>query len=156
MLSKLRSIKVALDGGTLAVIANGTRPGILPRIFQGEEAGTIFLPRRRIASRKRWLAHATAPAGKVVVNAGARKALIEGRSSLLFAGVVRIEGDFKRGDAVAIADEAGSEFARGIVNYAAKDAQPFLGKRSAEIAEAAGKDYAELVTRDNIALLRED
>jgi glutamate 5-kinase len=156
MISKLRSIKVALDGGTLAVIANGTRAGTLPAIFRGEDVGTIFLPRRRIPSRKRWLAHATAPAGRVIVNAGARKALVEGRSSLLLAGVIRVEGDFKRGDAVSIADDSGAELARGIVNYAAKDAQPFLGKRSAEIAEAAGKDYEELVTRDNIALLRED
>jgi glutamate 5-kinase len=156
MLSKLRSIKVALEGGSLAVIANGTRPGILPRILRGEEIGTIFLPKRRIPSRKRWLAYATAPAGKVVVNAGARKALVEGRSSLLFAGVIGIEGDFRRGDAVTIADESGSEFAKGIVNYAAKDALPFLGKRSAEIAETAGKDYEELMTRDNIVVLREE
>jgi glutamate 5-kinase len=156
MLSKLRSIKVALEGGSIAVIANGTRPGILPRIFQGEEVGTIFLSRRRIPSRKRWLAYATAPAGKVIVNAGARKALVEGRSSLLFAGVIRIEGEWKRGDAVTIADESGAEIARGIVNYASQDALPFLGKRSAEIVETAGKDYEELVTRDNIVVLREE
>ena len=153
MLSKLRSIKIALDSGGLALIANGTRPGILARLFAGEEVGTLFLPGRRIPSRKRWLAYATAPAARVIVNAGARDALVRRRSSLLFAGVVRLEGDCKRGDAVSITDEAGREFARGIVNYSARDALPLLGKRSPEIAEIAGEDYEELITRDNIVVM---
>jgi glutamate 5-kinase len=153
MISKLRSIKVALEGGGLAVIANGAMAGTLQRLLDGEELGTLFLPRRKVASRKRWIAYASAPAGKVFVNAGARDALVERRSSLLFAGVVRLESEFKRGDVVLIVDEAGNEFARGIVNYAAGDAMPLIGKRSAEIAEVAGQDYEELIHRDNIALV---
>jgi len=155
MLSKLRSIKVALDGGGVAVIANGAQAGVLQRVLAGERVGTLFLPRRRVSSRKRWLAHATAPGGSVHVNAGAREALVDRRSSLLFAGVTRIEGDFKRGDVVRILGEDGLEIARGIVNYAAPDAAPLLGKRTAEIAEAAGKDYEEFITRDNIVVLGE-
>ncbi len=152
MLSKLRSIKVALDGGGLAVIANGSSPRVLERILAGEDVGTIFLPRRRIASRKRWIAHASAPAGRVVVNAGARDALVQRQSSLLFAGVTALEGDFKRGDVVTIAGESRAEIARGIVNYSALDALPLIGKRSTEIAEIAGEDYEELITRDNIVV----
>jgi glutamate 5-kinase len=156
MLSKLRSIKVALESGGLAVIANGTRPGTLGRILQGEEVGTLFLPRRKIPSRKRWLAYAAAAAGKVTVNAGARQALVHGNSSLLFAGTVAITGELKRGDVAAIVDESGTEFARGIVNYSTRDALPLLGKRSAEIAELAGKDgkdYEEFISRDNIVVV---
>ena len=89
------------------------------------------------------------------MNAGAREALVGKRSSLLFAGVTRIEGEFKRGDVVRILGEDGLEIARGIVNYAAGDAAPLLGKRTAEIAEAAGKDYEEFITRDNIVVLGE-
>jgi glutamate 5-kinase len=152
MQSKLQSIKVALEGGGLAVIANGASPGVIQKIVAGDEVGTIFLPRRKIASRKRWIAHASAPAGKVLVNAGARQAIVDRQASLLFAGVVAIEGDFKRGDVVTISDEARIEIARGIVNYAARDAVPLLGKRSNEIAALAGEDYEELITRDNIAL----
>ena len=152
MLSKLRSIKVALEGGGYAVIANGATPGILERILDGEEVGTIFLPTRKVPSRKRWIAHASAPTGCVIVNAGAREALVIRQSSLLFAGVVAIQSDFKRGDVITIADENHCEFARGIVNYSSRDALPLVGKRSSEIAAIAGDDYEELITRDNIVV----
>jgi glutamate 5-kinase len=153
MLSKLRSIKVALESGGLAVIANGQTERIVERVVAGEELGTIFLPRRKIPSRKRWIAHASAPAGVVVINAGARAALVERQSSLLFAGVVAVESEFKRGDVVTIVDESRAEIARGIVNYSAHDARPLLGKRSSEIAATQGKDYEELITRDNIVVV---
>lgn len=152
MLSKLQSIRVALESGGYAVIANGMTPQVIERIVAGEPLGTVFLPRRRIPSRKRWIAHATAPTGRVVINEGARQALVERRSSLLFAGVVAVESDFRRGDVVAIVDEARKEVARGIVNYSARDAAPLLGKRSSEIAAIAGEDYEELITRDNIVV----
>lgn len=152
MLSKLLSIKVALESGGHAVIANGATQGILQRIVDGEEVGTVFLPTRKLPSRKRWIAHASAPTGRVVVNAGAREALVVRQSSLLFAGVVAVENDFKRGDVVTIVDESRIELARGIVNYSARDSLPLLGKRSSEIAEIAGDDYEELITRDNIVV----
>jgi glutamate 5-kinase len=152
MQSKLQSIKVALESGGAAVIANGTVDNVLQRILQGETIGTIFLPKRRITSRKRWIAYASSPAGEVVVNSGARDAVTGRGASLLFAGVVRLESDFKRGDVVRILDEAQVEFARGIVNYSARDALPLLGKRSTEIGEISGKNYEELITRDNIVL----
>jgi glutamate 5-kinase len=155
MLSKLRSIKVALEGGGLAVIANGTRVGTVSRLFAAEDVGTLFLSRRKIASRKRWIAYATAPAGRVVVNQGAREALVRRSASLLCAGVAAIEGDFRRGDVVVITGEDGQEFARGIVNYGAEDARPLLGKRSSEMAGAGGRDYEELINRDNIVVTAE-
>ncbi len=153
MISKLQSIRVALEGGGFAVIANGTRPGILQEILDGKEVGTLFLSTRKIPSRKRWIAYAAAPAGRVIVNRGARDALLSRRSSLLFAGVVRIESNFRRGDVVTVADEDGLEFARGIVNYSAADAAPLLGKRSSEIERMAGGDYEEFIHRDNLVFL---
>jgi len=153
MISKIQSIRVALEGGGNAIIANGTKAGILQRVLDGQEVGTLFLSQRKIPSRKRWIAYASSSAGTVVVNAGAREALVGRRSSLLFAGVVRVESDFKRGDVVTIVDEGGAEFGRGIVNYSARDAVPLLGKRSSEVLELAGQDSAELIHRDNIVLL---
>ena len=153
MLGKLRSIRVALDGGGAAIIANGARNGILADVFSGREVGTLFVPRRRVSSRKRWLAYATAPVARVRVNQGARNALIDGRSSLLFAGVLAVEGACQRGDVISIVDEKNVEFARGIANYSREDALPLVGKRTDEIACGVNNDYPELVTRDNLVIL---
>jgi glutamate 5-kinase len=151
MASKLEAVRIAVQSGVLAVIASGTQPGTIRRVLDGEDVGTLFLPRKRLSSRKLWIAFASPVAGKVKVNAGAREALLIKRSSLLFAGVLDVDGAFERGDVVSIVDEEGREFARGIVNYGSGEARPLLGKRSAEIAASAGRNYAELITRDNIA-----
>ena len=151
MVSKLQSIKIALAAGGLAVIASGLRPGILQSIVRGEEVGTLFLPQERLASSKRWLAYAALPAGRVVVNAGAEQALVERRSSLLFAGVTKIEGDFRKGEVVILATETGREIGKGKTNYAARDALPLLGKQSQEIG--SGSAQTEFIHSDNIVIL---
>ena len=153
MTGKLQSIKIALQAGGFAVIASGLEPGLLQRIVSGEEVGTLFMPQRRLGSRKRWLAHASSPTGKVMINAGAEEALVERWSSLLFAGVTRIEGGFQSGDVVIIASEDGGEIGRGQVNYGAREAQLLLGKRSDEIAKTTGKGQEEFIHRDNMVIL---
>ena len=153
MVSKLQSIKIALDAGGMAVIASGREAGNLQRILAGEDVGTLFRPRRRIATNKRWLAHAALTSGRVVVNAGAEDALVNRRSSLLFAGVIRVEGDFVEGDVVLLTTESGKEIGKGRSNYNVQDAKPFLGKRSDEIAELSGKHPPELIHSDHIVLL---
>jgi glutamate 5-kinase len=90
--------------------------------------GTLFEPGQRLKGRKRWIAHAGQLSGRIRVNAGAREALQAGRVSLLAAGVVALEGDFERDDVVAIADEHGHDFARGIVTMARSEADPALKK----------------------------
>jgi glutamate 5-kinase len=153
MASKLQAIQIAVQSGALAVIASGSKQGTIHRVLAGEEVGTLFLPRRRLQSRKRWIAFASAPEGRILVNAGAREALLKRRSSLLFAGVIGIEADFERGDVVSIVGEDGKEFARGISNYAAELARPLAGKRSEEIPALAGRNFEELITRDNIVVM---
>jgi glutamate 5-kinase len=89
-----------------------------------------------------------------VINEGARHALVEGKASLLPAGVLEVRGDFERGDAVSILDEQQQEFARGIVNYSGDEARRITGKRSNEINELVrNRNYDALITRDNIAFL---
>jgi glutamate 5-kinase len=153
MRTKLRAAKVAARSGVIVVVARGGEPSVLSRVLRGEEIGTVFLPQEGLSGKKRWLAFATSVKGRVRVNAGAREALVRRGASLLFAGVTVLEEDFVKGDVVSIADEAGEEFARGIVNYSRAEAEPLIGKRSAEIRDRLLPGNGELITRDNIAIL---
>jgi len=152
MASKLAAIRISVESGVPAVIANGFAPGTIPRVIRGEDVGTLFTARGRLRSRKHWIAFASGTSGRVHVNDGARDALVQRGSSLLFGGVTRIEQDFKRGDVIGVLDAGGHEIARGISNYDAASARLFAGKSRAEIALAGGTDCPELITRDNIAL----
>ena len=150
MASKLRAITIALQSGIPAVIANGLKPEVIGEVLGGRDVGTLFLPGKRIKSRKHWIAYASSAAGSVEVNPGAKKALVEQGSSLLFKGAVRIDGDFRRGDVLSIIDGEGVELARGISNYDSQETCELLGRDSNEIADA---DFPEFITRDNITLM---
>jgi glutamate 5-kinase len=155
MLTKLEAAEIALRAGCVAVIANGRRPDTLARVFAGEEVGTAFIPTSRMAGKRRWIAYAAGVRGRVVVNEGAREAILRGKASLLASGVVRVEREFEPQDVVSIADASGREFARGIANCASSEA-------SVRIDEVRDKSVAEghlrtrkgrvLMTRDNIVI----
>lgn len=155
MATKLEAAARAADAGEPVVIAPGTEPGILARVFAGEDVGTLFLPRpQRMQAKKRWIGLTVRPAGTLVVDAGARRALTERGKSLLPSGVREVVGQFAKGDVVAIRDEAGSEFARGLVNYAADEIGLIKGLNSRDILKALGaKPYDEVVHRDNLVVL---
>ena len=140
MASKLAAVKVATAAGALVVIAGGAEPGILDLLLEGREAGTLFLPGRRLRSKKRWIAHASQVSGRIRVNPGAQEVLRAGRASLLSNGVVALEGDFARDDVVAVADEHGRDFARGVATMDRTE------------AGRAGKGNV-LVSRDTFVLL---
>jgi glutamate 5-kinase len=145
MLTKLEAAQIAMQAGGVAVIANGTRPGVLDQIFAGEQVGTTFMSASRMAGKRRWITYAAGVRGRVVVNEGAREAIMGGKASLLSSGVVRVEQQFDPQDVVSIADCEGREFARGIVNCASNEA-------TALIEETAGARARVLVTRDNMVL----
>jgi glutamate 5-kinase len=154
MKTKLEAARIATNSGGIALIANGRIPAVLDRIFAGEEVGTLFLPSSNLPSKKRWIAYASTVAGRVVVNEGARLALVERKASLLPAGVIKLEEGFERGDVVSIVDPDGIEFARGIVNYSSEEAAKLLGLHSDNIERLVSqKNYDALITRDNIVLL---
>ena len=112
------------------------------------------MPSSALPGKRRWIAFATTVTAAVVINEGARQALVEGKASLLPAGVLEVRGEFERGDTVSILDEQQREFARGIVNYSGDEARRITGKRSNEIDELVeNRNYDALVTRDNIAFL---
>ncbi len=116
-------------GGT-TVIANGNDPRALERIFAGEKVGTAFLPARRMRGKRRWIAYAADVRGRVVVDAGAHRAITQGKASLLASGIVRVENHFAPMDVVSIVDSEGREFARGIANCASEDAEKSSERKS--------------------------
>lgn len=154
MRSKVHAAEMVTRAGERAVIANGAAPGILGRIMQGEDVGTLFEPRPdKLGGRKRWIAFFDHPKGKILIDRGACEAMSSQGRSLLPVGVVSVEGSFARGEPVQIVGPTGEEIARGLVNYSADEIRRIAGKKSNEIASVLGRDdYPEVVHRDNLVL----
>lgn len=152
MRTKLEAAEIAMSCGGTAVIANGSHADTIDRIFAGENIGTAFLPAKRMRGKRRWIAYAADVRGRVVVDAGAQRAITQQKASLLASGIVRVEHDFAPMDVVSIVDAEGHEFARGIANCASEEAAKFSGKGSSRGEGAPSAPV--LVTRDNIVLLQ--
>jgi glutamate 5-kinase len=155
MSTKLQAAQKANASGIPMVIASGREPGVLQRVLRGEDVGTYFQPRDdRLAARKRWIAFAVPPQGRLVVDAGAKKALTERGKSLLPSGLVEVEGRFQAGEVVALAEFEGQEFARGLVNYDAEELRKIRGAKTRDIEKALGyKGFDEVIHRDNLVVL---
>ena len=156
MVTKIEAARMATAAGAGVVLANGTDPGVVSRVLEGERVGTFFRPRKApLEARKFWIAFASARSGAVRVNDGARKAIVEQGRSLLPVGVTGAEGEFEKGDTVAVLAEDGKEFARGIAYYSSREVEAIRGKRTTELAEVLGRAYSEdeVVHRDNLVLL---
>jgi glutamate 5-kinase len=147
MASKMEAAKIASASGVGVVIANARREGVLASILAGEPVGTYVPARRgRGPSRKLWIAFTQTPRGVVVVDAGAKKALVDGGRSLLPAGVVSHRGAFALGDAIEVAGPDGVVFAKGLVNYASDEMD---GVRGRSIREGG----REIIHRDSLVIL---
>lgn len=154
MRTKLEASRVAMQSGCSAVIAGGKINGVIPRLFAGEELGTLFVSKPALSGKKRWIAFATTVRAGIVLNDGASDALSSKKASLLPAGIVELRGQFDRGDVVSILNSHGVEFARGIVNYSSAEVEKISGKHSAAIDQnIESRNYDAIITRDNIALL---
>jgi glutamate 5-kinase len=155
MSTKLQAAQKAGASGIAMVIASGREAGTLPALLRGQDVGTWFRPREdRLAARKRWIAFAVPPQGRLTVDAGAKKALTERGKSLLPSGLVEVDGDFRAGDVVALADAGGAEFARGLASYDADELRRIRGVKTGDIEHVLGyKGFDEVVHRDNLVLL---
>jgi len=153
MLTKVLAAQRAARGGAHTCIVSGHEPDILLRLTQGESVGTLlYATSSRLAARKQWLANHLQLAGSLVIDAGAAKALHEGRS-LLPVGVTEVKGDFRRGEAVACVNETGEEIARGLTNYAASECRRILRRPSTDIESILGYvDTHEVIHRDNLVV----
>ncbi len=152
MKTKLEAALVATHSGGYAIIANGSIPKIVSKVFSEEEVGTVFLPNTNLNEKRRWIAYATCVAGAVIINKGAFEAL-QKNASLLPVGIVAIQNDFDKDDVVSIRLETGEEVARGMMNYSAEDCKKLIGKHSNDIKKLLGhKNYDAVITRDNIIM----
>ena len=154
MVTKLSAAQIASRSGASTVIANGRDHQVLERLHAGENLGTLLLAQDRVTSKKQWMAGQMRIAGKVMVDEGAAKVLLQCGRSLLPVGVTQVEGDFKRGELISCVNDAGVEIARGLSNYSAQEADVIKGQASEKIAELL--NYSgdhELVHRDNLVLL---
>ena len=152
MTSKLQAAEIAERAGIALAIASGLADAPIARACQ-QGIGTLFLPKRNDGGRKAWLGGRLRLKGALVVDAGAAKALERG-GSLLAAGIVRVEGQFQRGDAVAVRSEAGTVLAHGLAEYDAADCAKVLGHKNAQQAELLGyAPRSAVVHRDQMVLI---
>jgi len=154
MAAKIAAARIALAAGCHMCIAAGAPRHPLRRIEEESEC-TWFIPTATpAAARKQWIAGTLRPAGAITIDAGALRALLDGRS-LLPAGVTGTRGRFDRGDTVSVLASDGSEVARGIIAYSDGDAARIMGRKSSEIAEILGfRGRDEMIHRDDLVLLR--
>jgi glutamate 5-kinase len=154
--SKLQAAKTAAVFGVPTVIASGKRPKVLEEILEGEEIGTLVLPKEdRISSWKHWIAYSKTPSGSIVVDEGARRVILEGGKSLLPSGIKEVLGDFGAGDSVSCVGEDLTEFARGLVNYSSDEVRKIQGRKTSEIESILGyRYYDEIIHRDDLVILR--
>jgi glutamate 5-kinase len=155
MITKVLAAKRAALSGTHTVIAFGREPDVLRRLHRGEAIGTRLAAREgTLNARKAWLAGHLKTEGRVMLDAGAAKALLSGGKSLLPVGVTQVEGTFDRGDMVSCLDATGREIARGLTNYSSGDARKIAGKSTAEIESTLGfVAEPEIIHRDNLVLM---
>jgi glutamate 5-kinase len=155
MASKLEAARLTVSAGENVIIANGRRPNVLVDILAGQTVGTLFMAQGpAVTSRKRWIGLTAQPCGRLVLDAGAQNAVEQQNRSLLAIGVRRVEGNFQKGDVVAICREDGSEIARGLTNYGSEELRRIAGQATERITEILGHcPYDEVIHRDNLAIL---
>jgi glutamate 5-kinase len=155
MASKTEAARITAKSGVPTVVAHGRRPGVLADVLAGADLGTIFLPSaERLASRKHWIAYALRAYGALVVDAGARAALVEKQKSLLPSGIRAVRGRFDAGDAVSVVTEDGREVGRGLVSYSSEEIERIRGRRTSEIELLLGyKNLDEVIHRDDLVIL---
>ncbi|EEY05349.1 glutamate 5-kinase [Brucella neotomae] len=152
MKTKLDAGKIANAAGTAMIITSGTRFGPLSAIDRGERATLFGAAHAPVNAWKTWISGNLEPAGRLTVDAGAVKALKSGKS-LLPAGVKEVDGDFERGDTVAVMNEDGREIARGLIAYDAADARKVAGHKSDEISAILGYDArAAMIHRNDLVV----
>jgi glutamate 5-kinase len=152
MASKLAAAKIAAWSGVRAVIAGAGRPGVLAdAVRDAPRVGTVFRPKtKRLPARKLWIAFAVGSSGVIVVDDGARRALLERNVSLLPAGVRDVQGRFGADDAVEVAGPDGRVFAKGLVRVDARTLASLAGRRTADLPEGVPH---EVVHRDDLVVL---
>jgi len=153
MVTKIQAARRCVAAGIAMVITNGARPDAIDRVLTGDFCGTLFLPAERaLSQRKKWIGLISRPNGAIVVDDGAKHALLKRHKSLLPSGILEVRGWFKAHDVVSILDTSGGRVGKGIACYSSEELRLIMGKKSAEIESMFGaRAHAEAVERDNFA-----
>ena len=156
MITKILAAKRAAGSGASTVVAWGREPDVLIRLKNGESIGTLLVaPTQKTRARKQWIADHLQMRGAVWVDAGAASKVCEEGKSLLPIGMLQVDGEFSRGDVIAVRDKQGVEIARGLANYASAEARLMCRKPSSEIEALLGYvAEPEMLHRDNMVLTR--
>ncbi|OIP90035.1 MAG: glutamate 5-kinase [Syntrophaceae bacterium CG2_30_49_12] len=156
MKSKILAAKKVTAFGIPCIIAPGRRKDVLQDVLAGKEIGTLFLPMDEcLTSRKYWIAFTLKSRGKLFIDEGAKKALLEQGKSLLPSGIAMVEGNFGVGDPATCVDRNGTPLAKGLVNYSAAEIRKIMGLKTSEVEQVLGyKDYDEIIHRNNLVLIK--
>ena len=138
MKTKIEAAKIASNAGCRIVLANGRAKDVITRIVAGEEIGTVFMPKRKLSNRSRWILN-SAPAGTIRIDAGAMRAL-RNHKSLLPSGIISVEGSFEAGDVVMLNDNA-----KAVTSFSSSQLKALAGKHSSEIRKILGQGHRDVV-----------
>jgi glutamate 5-kinase len=154
MITKVLAAKKTMSFGIPTLLLNGLDNKVMQKALNGEMVGTLFWSdNEKIRNRKHWIAHTLKPRGTVTIDAGARKALVDGGKSLLPAGVVGVQGNFEFGNSVSVVDEKSGEIARGLINYNTRDLEKIKGLKTSEVRKLFGSNYyEEVIHRDDMVV----
>jgi len=153
--SKLKAILAATGMGETVILASGRSDTVLDDIRSGISTGTLFLAKgEAVPAWKRWIGFGAPPAGVLVLDEGATRAVRESGRSLLAVGITDVQGEFESGSLVGLRTKDGTDIARGLANYSSDEIRRIQGRRSDQIAVALGHvPFGEVVHRDNLALI---
>ncbi|MCX7769592.1 MAG: glutamate 5-kinase [Proteobacteria bacterium] len=153
--TKLQAAKKVMLMGIPCVLAKGKMENVILKILKGEKIGTFFVPlEKKISHKKYFIAFNVKPKGKIIIDDGAKEALIKRGKSLLPSGVIKTVGNFDVGDVVEIEDKKNNKIARGLVNYSAVEVEKIKGAKSSEIEKKLGYKYEdEVIHRNNLVLI---
>ncbi|MFC4766692.1 glutamate 5-kinase [Effusibacillus consociatus] len=149
MKTKLTAARMAVDSGIDVVVASSSEPNVLSRIMEGESLGTRFYSKQRLSSKKSWIAYGTRTEGRLVIDNGAVRALIERASSLLLPGIVEVEGDFHEGSIVQVVSQDGRLIGKGAVSFSDRDLRLLIERR--QLGEKL-HNYHEVIHRDAMVI----
>ncbi len=158
MVTKIQAAKQCVSAGIAMIIANGKNPKALEEIFSGNFKGTLFLPaEKKLNVRKKWIGFVSHANGYIIVDDGAKNALLKRQKSLLPSGILEVHGEFKAHDTISVRDTRGIEIAKGVTGFSSIDIGKIKGKKTGELEKILNfKSCDEVIHRDNLVLIGEE
>jgi glutamate 5-kinase len=158
MITKIQAAKRCVPAGIAVIITNGKNPKAIDDIFSGNFTGTLFLPAdEKLSIRKKWIGFVSHASGYIVVDDGAKNALVKKQKSLLPSGILEVYGEFKAHDTISVRDIAGNEIAKGVTGFSSSDIARIKGKKTSEIEKIIHRKCCdEVIHRDNLVIIGQE